>query len=258
MVRDRRHLVDDSTSRPARASHRRQGPERCDATTADLLTSFVEYETAGQWETAHLYETAAAKPFLDKRRLFRAGVVGDYGTQRPKRYWHGAAIWRLAVRTTISPDAVNTFGTQVYPQIAQLSSVLFATISDNFFVVSVNNIVCWPGFSLRQHRVLVTGATGYIGGRVVPRLLDAGYSVRCVARNAARLDGRYPTTGELRDFSERDRVAALCFGRVARECGVQRIAYLGGLGEEDTELSHHLRSRHDVGTALRQSRVQTN
>lgn len=134
-------------------------------------------------------------------------------------------------------------------------------------------------------RVLVTGATGYIGGRLVPRLLKAGHSVRCLARNAQRLTGRFcgaeVIEGDIFDeehlrracegvdatyylvhsmsdsqrFAERDRDAAALFGKYAREVGVQRIIYLGGLGADDAALSHHLASRHEVGEVLRSSGV---
>ncbi len=123
----------------------------------------------------------------------------------------------------------------------------------------------------------MTGSTGYIGGRLVPRLLAAGYTVRCLARNAARLEGRFPGAevmegdlfeeGALRaacegvdaayylvhsmsdssTFAQRDRDAAMRFGAAARACGVRRIVYLGGLGDDGAALSHHLRSRHEVG-----------
>ncbi|HUY11690.1 MAG TPA: SDR family oxidoreductase [Candidatus Dormibacteraeota bacterium] len=132
----------------------------------------------------------------------------------------------------------------------------------------------------------MTGATGYIGGRLIPRLLEAGYAVRCLARDAKRLDGRFPhaeivegdvldeqslraacdgidaayylvhSMSDSREFEQRDRDAAGLFGRVARECHVRRIIYLGGLGTDDEELSHHLRSRHEVGGILRATGVQ--
>jgi len=135
-------------------------------------------------------------------------------------------------------------------------------------------------------KILVTGATGYIGGRLVPRLLEAGHSVRCLARNAQRLAGRFSGAeiieGDIFDehalrdacngvdaayylvhsmndsprFAERDRAAAALFGRSAREGGVARIVYLGGLGADDATLSHHLASRHEVGAVLRESGVE--
>ncbi|MFG3510505.1 SDR family oxidoreductase [Streptomyces sp. NPDC047821] len=139
---------------------------------------------------------------------------------------------------------------------------------------------------------LVTGATGYIGGRLVPELLDAGHRVRCLARTPAKLrdqpwadrvevvpgdvtdeesvraamrgvDVAYYlvhalTTG--RDFEETDRAAARIFGRSAREHGVRRIVYLGGLtppGVPENRLSPHLRSRAEVGRILLDSGVPT-
>jgi len=135
-------------------------------------------------------------------------------------------------------------------------------------------------------RILVTGATGYMGGRLVPLLTDAGHDVRCLARNVERLTGRFPralaiegdlvddaslrrasegvavayylvhSMSNLRAFAQRDHDAAARFGRVAHECGVRRIVYLGGLGADGAELSPHLRSRHEVGEVLRQSGPQ--
>lgn len=136
-------------------------------------------------------------------------------------------------------------------------------------------------------RVLVTGATGYIGGRLVPHLLAAGYRVRCLARDPVRLQGR-PWLGQVevvagdclqadtlpaalagvdaafylvhsmaagRQFEQRDLVAARHFGQAARAAGVRRIIYLGGLGEASPALSKHLRSRQETGHALRESGV---
>ncbi|MBC5802702.1 MAG: DUF2867 domain-containing protein [Candidatus Eremiobacteraeota bacterium] len=135
-------------------------------------------------------------------------------------------------------------------------------------------------------RILVTGATGYIGGRLVPRLLERGYGVRCFARAAGRLRGRFDERVEIVEgdvgnyddavralegcraayylvhslsstsaFAAADRDAAAAFGRAARACGVKRIVYLGGLGEDGEGLSDHLRSRHEVGDVLRASGV---
>jgi uncharacterized protein YbjT (DUF2867 family) len=135
-------------------------------------------------------------------------------------------------------------------------------------------------------KVLVTGATGYIGGRLVPRLLERGVDVTCLARNSARLAGRFvgarivtgdvferadllrafdgadiayylvhSMSGNPRDFAASDRIAAELFATTAREAGVRRIIYLGGLGVDGANLSHHLRSRHEVGEILRSAGV---
>src|SRR5579872_431613 len=111
-------------------------------------------------------------------------------------------------------------------------------------------------------RVLVTGATGYIGGRLVSRLLTRGYQVRCFARAAERLRGRFDAVeiveGDVADegalarvfescdaayylvhsmnstraFADADREAARRFGEAARIAGVSKIIYLGGLGDD--------------------------
>lgn len=134
--------------------------------------------------------------------------------------------------------------------------------------------------------VLVTGATAYIGGRLVPRLVEAGYPVRCLARSARKLASR-PWAGhprvEIREgdagdeatvgeamagcwaayylvhsmlaagsaYAKRDRHLAEVFGRAAAAAGVERILYLGGLGETGPALSRHLASRREVETAVR-------
>ena len=134
---------------------------------------------------------------------------------------------------------------------------------------------------------LVTGATGYVGGRLVPRLLEGGRSVRVLARDPARLAGRPwagrveivrgdvldPTTlpaalsgvevayylvhsmGDHGAFATRDRDAASAFAAAARDAGVKRIVYLGGLGDSSAGLSVHLRSRQETGDALRSAGV---
>jgi uncharacterized protein YbjT (DUF2867 family) len=135
-------------------------------------------------------------------------------------------------------------------------------------------------------KILVTGATGYIGGRLVPRLVAAGHHVICLARDPARLAGRgwkgvevrqgdalnaeslmralqgvdvayyliHSMAEGARGFEDRDRLAARHFGQAARAAGVRQIVYLGGLGA-GTALSAHLASRQEVGDILRASGV---
>lgn len=131
--------------------------------------------------------------------------------------------------------------------------------------------------------VLVTGATGYVGGRLVPRLLDAGYRVRVLVRDPARLQGRswqrqvevvaadvldldtdrralegvdvayylVHSMAEGVGYPERDALAARNFGAAARLQGIRRIVYLGGLGDPNADPSFLIRSRQDTGEALR-------
>lgn len=136
-------------------------------------------------------------------------------------------------------------------------------------------------------RVLVTGVTGYVGSRLVPHLLKAGYKVRVFVRDRLRLQGRFwadqvevavgdvlnPETAhramkavdaafylihsmaESRDFHKRDCVAAHNFAEAARSAGVQRLIYLGGLGDPKANLSRHLQSRHETGHVLRRAGI---
>jgi uncharacterized protein YbjT (DUF2867 family) len=132
-------------------------------------------------------------------------------------------------------------------------------------------------------RVAVIGATGYVGGRLVPELLAAGHEVRCLARNPERLDRvdwrervevvqadvldeaslsaglqgmdalyyLVHAMGHSGDFEQTDRVGAENTRVAAERAGVSRIVYLGGLGEDDaSRLSSHLASRHEVGEIL--------
>ena len=134
--------------------------------------------------------------------------------------------------------------------------------------------------------ILLTGGTGYIGGRLLRALEASGRRVRCLARRPEFLQARVgPVTeivagdclesstlgpamaevhmayylvhsmGSPRDFEEDDRKAAKNFITAACQAGVQRIVYLGGLGEPSSELSSHLRSRQEVGEILRSTNV---
>ncbi len=136
--------------------------------------------------------------------------------------------------------------------------------------------------------ILITGATGYIGSRLIPRLLPF-HNVRCFVRNPDRLDASYraeveiatgdvlqPATiqrslegidvayylihgmGKAKDFQRNDRLAAEAFAAAAKQANVSRIIYLGGLGDDsDPDLSPHLRSRHEVGEIFHHSGVPT-
>lgn len=134
--------------------------------------------------------------------------------------------------------------------------------------------------------ILLTGATGYVGGRLLRSLEKAGHRVRCLARRPEALTSRVaPGTEVVRgdvlepdtlagamqgvdvayylvhsmgsdaSFVEADRRAAEHFGAASKAAGVRRIVYLGGLGREDEALSAHLRSRQEVGQILRESGV---
>ncbi len=135
-------------------------------------------------------------------------------------------------------------------------------------------------------RILLTGASGYVGGRLLLRLEGLGYRVRCLARRPEELRPKVAQStevvaGDVLDratldtalrgvdvayylvhsmgssgsFEEADRQAARNFGQAAKAAGVSRIIYLGGLGSDQEVLSSHLRSRQEVGELLRQSGV---
>ena len=130
--------------------------------------------------------------------------------------------------------------------------------------------------------ILLTGATGYVGGRLLSLLQQQGLPVRCVTRRPDALRDRVtPTTevvqgdvfdppslqaafegvesayyfvhsmGDQRDFESQDRIAAENFAQAATRAGVRRLIYLGGLGNPDEKLSKHLRSRQETGDILR-------
>lgn len=144
-----------------------------------------------------------------------------------------------------------------------------------------------PDTSNAEPLVLLTGATGYVGGRLLPALESSGVRLRCLARRPENLAGRVAASTEIvrgdlldaaslvaalsgvrtayylvhsmgsaGDFRTEDRIAAENFGRAAVQAGVERVIYLGGLGDSSTELSSHLQSRQEVGDVLRASGVK--
>ncbi len=135
--------------------------------------------------------------------------------------------------------------------------------------------------SLMALRVLVTGASGFIGSRLCPALIEAGHHVRAMTRTPEKYSGSGdPVAGDVSDpdsltpaladidaayylvhsldsgdFVERDADAARAFGAAAAAAGVKRIIYLGGLGADDEKLSPHLRSRRQVENLLGEAGV---
>ena len=167
----------------------------------------------------------------------------------------------------------------------------FATVSSGFSETSIsfkNRKLCATLQTCLLHprqgpfRILLTGATGYVGGRLLKALEGRGYRVRCLARRPEFLRARVGagtevvqgdvldanslgpalagvaayylvhSMGSASSFEEQDRIAASNFGQAAREAGTERIIYLGGLGEQGQGLCEHLRSRQEVGEILRE------
>jgi uncharacterized protein YbjT (DUF2867 family) len=129
--------------------------------------------------------------------------------------------------------------------------------------------------------VLVTGASGFVGSHLTRKLVEDGYEVRAMTRHpddyegagkavygdiadedslTAALEGTFAAyylvhSLDSNDFEDKDADAARSFGRIAAEAGLDRVVYLGGLGDSDGSLSAHLRSRRQVETLLGESGV---
>src|SRR5687767_7857590 len=135
--------------------------------------------------------------------------------------------------------------------------------------------------------ILVTGATGYIASRLIPRLLDHDYRVRCLAREPRRIQGRswFPhvelVQGEVtipstlapaldgvqtayylihnmtfgHGYTERELEGARAFASAAEEAGIEHIIYLGGLADPEQHIAPHMRSRIETGRMLREGKV---
>ena len=145
---------------------------------------------------------------------------------------------------------------------------------------------------MRSDPVLVTGSTGYVGGRLVPQLLASGYRVRVMGRSLSKLQCRpwasntlvelaqadvldrdslskaaqgcwaafylvHSMNPQQKDFAEADRRAAQNMVKAAASAGLERMVYLGGLGIEEQTLSKHLRSRTEVAKILQSGAVPT-
>ncbi len=140
---------------------------------------------------------------------------------------------------------------------------------------------------VKMQSILLTGGTGYVGGRLIPLLEERNYHLRCMGRKPENLTSRVQSSTEIvkgdvldpasltdamqgidtafylvhsmgtgQDFEQEDRQAASNFAQAAKAANVKRIIYLGGLGDSDQDLSPHLRSRHEVGEILKESGAQ--
>lgn len=139
----------------------------------------------------------------------------------------------------------------------------------------------------KNNLILLTGASGYVGGRLLRLLEEENYSIRCMARKPQYLQANVSSSTEVvqgdvlepetlnealknvhtafylihsmgaKNFEENDRKAAQNFVNAAKKNNVNRIIYLGGLGNEKEELSAHLRSRHEVGRIFLDSGIPT-
>ena len=132
-------------------------------------------------------------------------------------------------------------------------------------------------------KILITGATGYVGGQLLPKLAQSGHEVTCMVRDASRFNPGlrgaqvveadvlqagtlvpalqgievayyliHSMGGGAEGFAERDRRAARNFAVAAKQAGVQRIIYLGGLTSQNSPVSLHLKSRQETGAVLRE------
>lgn len=143
--------------------------------------------------------------------------------------------------------------------------------------------IYWKRIMDDKRLILVTGATGYVGGRLIPRLLEAGHRVRVITRDSRHVSGRswldqvevvqgdvlkaatlntaldgvdvayylVHSISARANFAEQDAKAAHNFAQAAQTHKLKQIIYLGGLGDSSEDLSEHLESRHEVGDILR-------
>lgn len=138
---------------------------------------------------------------------------------------------------------------------------------------------------INNYKILLTGSTGYVGGRLLKKLLEKGFQIKCLARNPknipfsnhqnltftkadlldfesinkalANTDVAFylaHSLGSAKDFEEKERICAKNFAEAAKKSSIKKIIYLGGLGDDDN-LSPHLQSRQEVGKILRESGI---